>query len=109
MTAEIAKSRIVAIAREMLAGKLDIIAGCDAINRERPGLRNSELLSDVLLPFIAFDSEMDSFPVGASRQYWTEQALATEDARLRPILESARPEIMKACCDLIAAWGGSPN
>lgn len=57
------------------------------------GLENPELQSELLRPFVAFDSEMDNFPFGEARQYWNEKALSAKDARLREIMEAARPEM----------------
>ena len=88
----------------MLDERLGIIEGCEKICRARAGLENPELQSELLLPFVAFDSEMDNFPLGEARQYWNEKALSAKDARLREIVEAARPEILDACRSLLADW-----
>jgi hypothetical protein len=75
-----------------------------AISRERVDLEESQLQADVLLPFVAFESEMHNFPLGESREYWNKQALAARDARLQEIVDAARLEILDACRDLLDEW-----
>jgi len=98
------KARIIGIARKILLRELDIVEGSREISRARVGLPDSELQADVLLPFIAFESELHRFPIGASRQYWNERALAALDKELQQIVASAEPDMRSACVNLLKAW-----
>ena len=98
------KARIVEIARKMLTGDVGIIEGAQEICRARSGLPESQLQADVLLPFIAFESELHNFPLGESRKYWNQEVLAEKDIQLNQIVTRAGPELRSACIELLNAW-----
>ena len=98
------RARIVEIARNMLNGQVSIVDGCVAICRARVDLDDTQLQNELLLPFIAFESEMHNFPIGGARKYWNETILKDRDARLLEIVDAASPEILDACRVLLDRW-----
>lgn len=64
MTAALQK--ILLTAKHMLVGKVDIVEGCVAICKERAGLDDSLRDDEAFSPFIALDSDLDSYPLGAA-------------------------------------------
>jgi hypothetical protein len=98
------RERICQIAQQMLDERISLVDGCAAICKARVELADSDLQSECILPFIAFDSEMHGFATGEVRANWTEQALSRNDPRLQSILEGAKPELFDACRMLLDHW-----
>lgn len=97
--------RILSLCRQMLAGDLDLVEGCSAICFARAGLPAALLDSPLLMPFVAFESDLHSFPIGESRKYWNTRALEEHDRRLAAIVEKARPGLLDSCRALLTTWG----
>jgi hypothetical protein len=91
------RERIKEIARRVLAGDIGIVEGSREICQARAGLPFAQLQAEVLLPFIAFDSELHDFPIGESRKYWDEKSLAEKDIQLEQLVENS--------VELLKAWG----
>jgi hypothetical protein len=98
------RERIAEVARKILCGDIGLVEGSREICKARSGLPDSQLQADVLLPFIAFESELHNFPIGESRRYWNEKALAEKDVQLEEIIAKADPELRIACMALLKAW-----
>ena len=98
------RERIADVARKILCGDIGIVEGSREICKARSGLPDSQVQADVLLPFIAFESELHNFPLGESRKYWNEKALAEKDVQLKEITARAEPELRMACMELLKAW-----
>ena len=98
------RERIREIARKILTGDIGIVEGSREICRARSGLPDSQLQAEVLHPFIAFESELHDFPIGESRKYWSEKALAEKDGELEHMVADAEREIRGACVALLKAW-----
>jgi hypothetical protein len=98
------RERIKEVARKILTGDVGIVEGSREICRARSGLPFAQLQAEVLLPFIAFDSELHEFPIGESRKYWNERALAEKDIQLQQLVENAERDMRRACIELLKAW-----
>lgn len=98
------KQRILELAKAMIDGDIGIIEGCSKICYERGGLHESLLQSDEIMPFVSFESELHSFPIGEARKHWNPQALKSIDVKLSEIIRSAQPEIIEACHTLVKKW-----
>jgi hypothetical protein len=88
----------------MLAGQLDLVQGSVELCRARRDLAAEDRDSEVLSPFIAFDSTLDDFPLGEVRTRWDPIVLAQKDRELAALVESAGPRLLEACRSLLAAW-----
>jgi len=98
------RREILNAARRMITGELDVITGCGTICRERRDLPAEDRDSELLSPFIAFDSELDAFPLGRAREQWNAVALREKDLQLAAIVDAARSELLGACRELIDNW-----
>jgi len=103
------RERIVEVARKILIGDIGIVEGSREICKARVGLPDSQLQAEVLLPFIAFESELHNFPIGDTRKLWNEKALVERDTQLKEIVAKAEPELRSACVMLLKIWrSGTP-
>ena len=57
--------------------------------------------NDLFLPFVAFDSETDTRPVGQVRALWAPAALVREDAERIEYENTCRAELMQAAEELL--------
>jgi hypothetical protein len=97
-----AASKVVAIARNMLSGKTDIVSGA----RELAGWRFDLDADDdpALVFFVGLDSETDHLPIGEARANWNKDVLQAKDEELKRFADSARPEALKCCQRLIEKY-----
>ena len=93
------KKEIIAIAQEMLSGKIHLISGCRMIR----GLRYDTDRSDdeFFFTFRAVDSETDHFPLGKVRELCDEDYLKRVDKEISDYLANAGEDIRRACSNLI--------
>jgi hypothetical protein len=72
-----AKSQILSLAKQLLAGQLGVIAA----SRELSPLRHQveAELTEVLVVFTGIDSETDALPIGEVRQHWSAESLVRTD------------------------------
>jgi len=101
-----AKKRVelLEIARLMLAGEFDLIAGCRRVVSLASliGLQDDQ----ALIPFRGFESETDSFPRGDARKNFADDYLKQLDGEAMQYLEDARTEILRSCGDLLTRLDG---
>ncbi|MBM3650564.1 MAG: hypothetical protein FJX11_22540 [Alphaproteobacteria bacterium] len=77
------RKKLVDIVRRMLDGELSFLEGALMVPRAE-ALEIDDFDED-FLPFVAINSESDRFPLGAVRQYWSQDALA----KLHPEIDGA--------------------
>ena len=98
-----ARVEIVAVAKSMVSGEMPLIEGarrlCDL--RHRIGASDSDLFN----PIMGFESETDDYPTGSQRQAYSKEALAAMDDEMAAYLTEARPAVVRACNQIIAALG----
>ena len=94
-----AKKEIIRVAKEMLAGAVDLIIGCRVIT----GLscNTDDPQDEIYLPFIALDSETDHLPMGSVRELCDPDYLKRVDKEINRYNELAREDIHKACVELV--------
>ena len=98
------RQKVVGIARELLAGRIGVIAAARQIAAfcgDRVGL--DEFDPD-FLTFTVIESETDALPVGESRRHWAPDALAQKDLEIAQCEEFYRSEAAEAACRLIARF-----
>ncbi|HEV3091791.1 MAG TPA: DUF2489 domain-containing protein [Candidatus Cybelea sp.] len=100
---ESSKAQLVSVARAMLEGQLDLVAGVR---------RLMKLLLDMPDPeWDAFDvirgveSETDDLPVGEERALWNSKALAEKDIVRQDYEEKVRPVVLEACTRIVERFG----
>ncbi len=98
------RRRVAELAREILAGEIDVLDGSSKIVSLRDEL-DINRDDDDLMAFVVVDSETDALPVGAEALNWSEGALA----RKRPELERARSwafdVVRQPCQNRVARFG----
>jgi hypothetical protein len=94
------KRGIVAIAREMISGGVDLIVGARQINAMRLLMPNPN--DPVFLPLRGFESETDGFIIDEHRRgNWSPEWLARNDQQRIDYLERARDGVLEDCEDLV--------
>ena len=92
------------MARQILDGKIGIVAGARELTRLRfPSRAESD--SDILV-FVGVDSETDHLPLGNVRQQWNAEVLKVKDEELKRYEVQVRERVFGACRNLITKYGG---
>jgi hypothetical protein len=94
--------KIVAAARGVLSGELDVIAGA----RQLCGLGHqigADRDADFTF-FVGVESETDHLPVGGVRQHWSADALREKDAEIARAEASYRDRTFEICRRLIQRY-----
>ena len=98
------RRRVAELARDILAGDIDVLDGSAKIVSLRDEL-DIDRNDDDLMAFVVVDSETDTLPVGKEALNWSEDALA----RKQPVLERARSwaidVVRQPCENLLARFG----
>jgi len=91
----------------MIAGQVDLLAGCRAIVQLRWSLAEPDSLEPDLLYLLTVEDELEDVPLGDVRQHWSPEALASKDQKKSDYLARAREEILRSCHVLNIKWGPS--
>jgi len=62
---------------------------------------NDQTLDEILLTFVAVDSETDNLPLGDVRKHWNPEALKGEDIKIAKAELWCREMVADACRDLV--------
>lgn len=93
---------LVAVAKAMLAGEIDLLEGARRICALRFAVEDPE--NEVFLTLRAIDSETDHFPLGAMRATCSPEYLKRADGEVHAYLGSAREDILQACRGIVEAF-----
>lgn len=99
MTSQSPFEDVIGDLRRMLAGEVDLIVGIRALAKQRWNLPVG--CQNILLAFVGFESETDSFPEDHVRQLYAPEFLARLDAERRDYLADYREHILSACRDAL--------
>jgi hypothetical protein len=102
--AQEAKEEMVAIARLMLDGKLDLFEGVRQLSDLSHRLPSDQEPQQVVRTLSGIDSEIDDLPLGRVRSGWAEEALAEKDREREAYQERSRTKIEEACRLIIEGW-----
>ncbi|RDH45847.1 DUF2489 domain-containing protein [Zooshikella ganghwensis] len=100
---EIKRKRAVEVASGMLDGSIHYLEGA---------IELASLRFDVGLPeddkdFLAFtgvSSEVDHLPIGAPRQYWSQEALERHEPEIQQSIKWAREVSLSECKSIVARF-----
>jgi hypothetical protein len=98
------RRRVVEMARQILAGELDVLDGSSKIVSLRTEI-DIALDDDDLMAFVCVESETDRLPVGAEASNWSDEALARKEPELRRAREWAFQTVRQPSENLIARFG----
>jgi hypothetical protein len=84
---------------DFLVGRIGITEGCRNIVDIARAMGEGH--NDLLTPFVAFDSETDTRPVGPVRARWAPAALQREDAERIEYENLCRAELIRAAQELL--------
>jgi len=98
------RRRVAELARQILAGELDVLDGSSKIVSLRTEIE-VDLADDDLMAFVCVDSETDRLPVGAEASNWSDGALARKEPGLRRAREWAFQIVRQPSENLIARFG----
>jgi DNA-directed RNA polymerase subunit RPC12/RpoP len=91
--------QILRTAKELIAGRLGVIAASRELNRFRHDVEPQ--VADVLLTFAGIDSETDALPVGDVREEWSPDALTRKDREITEAEDLYRNSAINAASELI--------
>lgn len=94
------RKQVVDIAESMLSGKRSFLEGARLLSSLRHEAAVYDDDADFMV-FVAIDSETDSLPIGAVRQYWSSEALEKLDTEIIEAELSAKRLGGDACESLI--------
>jgi len=97
------RSKIVSVARSLLAGELSWTEGSRTISRLRPEAEVGERDKDFDV-FVGIDSETDAFPMGAVRDLWDKSALEKLQPEIERMEAWAKTFGTPACHAIIVRW-----
>ena len=96
------RSELVATASAMLENRLNLIEGARKICVLRHLVGDPE--NEVFMPIRAIESETDYFPLGKVRDQCAADYLERMDVKMNQYLARARPDILLACREIVAAF-----
>ena len=99
-----AKSQVLALAKQLLTGRLGAIAASRKLSPLRHELESE--LAEVLLVFTAIDSETDTLPIGEVRQHWNREALERKDREITEAEDYYHDRAMEAAYRLVQILEG---
>ena len=98
------RRRVAQLARDILAGELDVLDGSAEIVSLRDEL-DIDHDDDDLMAFVVVDSETDALPVGAEALNWSQDALARKQSELERARSWAVDVVRQPCQNLVARFG----
>jgi hypothetical protein len=98
------RRRVAELARDILAGEVDVLDGSARIVSLRDEL-DIDRDDDDLMAFVVVDSETDALPVGAEALNWSEDALARKQPELERARSWAFDVVHQPCQNLVARFG----
>ena len=93
---------LVAVAKAVLEGELDLLEGVRKIVALRHESDDPE--DEIFIPLRAIDSETDHFPAGSVRTHYAAEALERVDDEMRRYFADARSEILAACREIVRVY-----
>lgn len=97
------RAQIVSIAKEMLSGTMDLIAGSRKLCDLRHAIGESE--NPVFFSIVGFESETDDYPLGEERQQYDSNQLQQLDKDIQKYVEHAKPSVLAACRRILEMLG----
>ncbi|WP_378115055.1 DUF2489 domain-containing protein [Cellvibrio fontiphilus] len=94
------RCRAVELARGMLDGSIDYLEGAVELSSLRFEVGLSENDSD-FFAFTAVASEVDHLPLGAARQYWSQEALNEHELEIEQSIHWAKEFSLSNCKSII--------
>ncbi len=108
MSKKSAREKICKVASGMLSGAIGLLEGTRAIVNASAELDDDERESPSFLILIGIESDMDDIPLGAVRDLWDREALATRSPS--DFLQRNEKFIVDACKELLQAYSdGGPD
>ena len=89
------RAQVVEIAKRMLSGEIDLIAGSRKLSDLRHAIGESE--NPAFFPIVGFESETDDYPVGEQRQQYDQNELKRLDKEMQDYIEQVKPAVLAAC------------
>jgi len=95
----IVRAQVLSLARQLLAGKLSVIAAARGLSALRCDFDPD--LQTELRTFVGIDSETDDLPIGEVRKYWSREALERKDREIAECERIFRDNAIEAAIELI--------
>ena len=103
------KSKIIAIAENILEKKINPFEGCREIVHLSWTLSEEERNDPDFLNIRGIESEMDVYPIGKERKFWNKEALAKKDEEIAQYFKNCEPYIMEACRAIIKKFNNKDS
>jgi hypothetical protein len=100
------RRRVGELARQILAGEIDVLDGSRKIAALRFEVEVEERDQD-FIPFVAVESETDHLPIGVEAVNWSDEALVRKELELKQAREWAMETVHTECASLVARFADS--
>ena len=101
------RSELVAVARAMLDGKMNLIEGVRKITALRHDVGNPD--DEIFMPLRGIESETQHFLLGSVRALAAPGYLSQLDEEMKLYLEDATNDIMAACREIVRVYSQSSS
>src|SRR5690349_25126100 len=98
------RQKVVAIAQELLDGRIGVIDAARQINAFRGERVALDEFDPDFVTFLAIDSENDDLPVGDVRRHWAADALAQKDLEIARCDKLYRHQASEAASHLVGRF-----
>jgi hypothetical protein len=95
------RQKVVAIARELLAGHVGVLEAARRISALRGDRVQLDEFHPDFVTFLGIDSETDDLPLGEDRANWAPDALAQKDLEIARCEEMYRSDAIEAASRLV--------
>lgn len=89
------------LAKQIIGGSLDLVAGCRALRGVLPGITPDT--PDFVVVIAGFESNTDHYPIGRLRDKFHADELERLDHELQEYIDGARASVLDACKQIIEA------
>ncbi|HOP22746.1 MAG TPA: DUF2489 domain-containing protein [Gammaproteobacteria bacterium] len=97
------RKRAVEVASGMLDGSINYLEGAIELSSLRFEVGLSEDDKD-FMPFTGVASEVDHLPIGAPRQYWSQEALDRHEPEIQQSIKWAKEVSLSECKSIVARF-----
>ena len=102
----IQRRRVAELARQILAGEIDVLDGSRKIAELQNKLEVDDSDQD-LMAFVLVESETDNLPIGTEALNWSIEALARKEPELKRAREWAIQTVKANCESLVARFSNA--
>jgi len=98
------RQQIAAIAKDLLAGRVEPIDACRIVATLRGQLDEVDAMDSDVLAFVGVESELDEIPSSDVRELWDPAEFSKRQHHAMTYLSSVKPQLLEAARSLADRW-----